>query len=175
MGASAVSMSRALAKVCNHCVRAVLRALLPLLSTPAAASYYPGSTLQVFFPCLLIMHPFSLAAMRMPYVRHPCCMAFTRSVTSCSVSQPFLAAAAQPCSLSATCCQSIMFLQPLHFACPWPRLSCTPAGAYAFVEFDDSRDAGDAVRKEDGASHLGGRLRVSHVVGALILRAGWAS
>jgi len=39
-------------------------------------------------------------------------------------------------------------------------------GAYAFVEFEDGRDASDAVRKEDGMSQLGGRLRVSQTAAA---------
>jgi hypothetical protein len=42
---------------------------------------------------------------------------------------------------------------------PPPSLS-TFSGAYAFIEFEDGRDAADAVRKEDGQSHLGGRIRV---------------
>jgi hypothetical protein len=44
-----------------------------------------------------------------------------------------------------------------------------PAGTYAFVEYDDPRDATEAVRSEDGASAFGGRLRVGLSCGG-----GWA-
>ena len=43
-------------------------------------------------------------------------------------------------------------------------VACNPAG-FAFVEFDDERDAEDAVRGLDGTQMCGVRVRVEHSTG----------
>ena len=50
--------------------------------------------------------------------------------------------------------EKVIFLENTNFFCV--------QGTYGFCEFDDLRDAQDAVRDLDGKNWLGGRVRIEH-------------